>query len=191
MALQSDGWILRSEILWHKPNAVPEKVADRPTRDHETLFLLSKQKSYYYDAAAIAEPLVPSTLKRIASSQRVKTQAFSGISTRRVIHTPAGRIMPSGWTPRRLDVASNGSYLRNKRTVWKVSTQGYRGAHFATFPPGLVRPCILAGCPVGGTVLDPFMGSGTTGLVAVQEGRKAIGIELNSDYLCLATDRVA
>lgn len=135
--LQDDGWFLRSDIVWHKPNAMPESVKDRPTRAHEYLFLLTKSERYYYDHAAIRE--------------------------------------------------ANG---RNRRTVWSINTQGFAGAHFATFPPGLIEPCILASTKPGDYVLDPFFGSGTVGVVSQEHGRKYVGIELNPEYVAMASDRL-
>lgn len=144
-ALQADGWYLRSDIIWYKPNAMPESVRDRPTKAHEYIFLLTKSERYYYDADAIKE------------------DAVSGNPNR----------------PK-----------RNKRTVWTVSTKPFKGAHFATFPPDLIEPCILAGCPEGGIVLDPFFGAGTTGLVARRHNRNFIGIELNPQYVEIAKNRI-
>jgi len=147
-ALQAAGWILRSDIIWHKSNAMPESVTDRPTKAHEYLFLLTRSQRYFYDAEAIKEPV-------------------------------SGTAHPRG----------DGVSTRNKRDVWTVQTYPYDEAHFATFPPALIRPCILAGCPVGGTVLDPFGGSGTTGMVALETGRHGILIELNPHYLDMARRR--
>lgn len=140
-ALQADGWYLRSEIIWHKPNPLPESVKDRPTRAHETIFLLSKSEKYFYDYEAIQE------------------QGVNGKP-------------------------------RNKRSVWTVRTEPFKGAHFATFPPKLIRPCILAGSEEGDWVLDPFFGAGTTGLVAALAGRRFIGIEIKADYIELARERL-
>ncbi len=142
MALQKDGWYLRSEVIWYKPNALPESVRDRPTRAHETIFLLTKNEDYYYDYEAIRERGV------------------------------------------------NGQ-LRNKRSVWSIHTEPYNGAHFATFPPKLIEPCVLAGSKEGDFVLDPFLGSGTTGLVASLNQRNFIGIELKTEYIALARARLA
>jgi DNA modification methylase len=174
-ALQMDGWYLRSDIIWHKPNAMPESVTDRPTKAHEYIFLLSKSPRYYYDADAIKEPLArPEELYR-------KTPPVFG-----------GRLKHDGYGTRKY---SGNEYSgerdgRNKRTVWTVPTRPFNGAHFATFPEELIEPCILAGCPVGGTVLDPFFGAGTTGLVALKLDRKYIGIELNPEYVKLAEERL-
>lgn len=137
LALQNDGWFLRSDIVWNKPNAMPESVKDRPTRSHEYLFLFSKSEKYYYDRAAVLE--------------------------------------------------ENG---RNRRSVWNVNTLPFSGAHFATFPPKLIEPCILASSRPGDYVLDPFFGSGTVGIVSREHGREYVGIELNPDYITLASERL-
>jgi DNA modification methylase len=178
-ALQADGWYLRSDVIWHKPNAMPESAADRPTRCHEYLFLLTKRPHYYYDAAAIREPWADATAAKHARSgyRRAFTNQSHGLRQGR----------PIGRRPAWVAVRSPG--YRNKRSVWTVGTQSYRGAHFAVFPPELIRPCVRAGCAAGGTVLDPFGGSGTTALVAQQEGRDAILIELNPRYVALQRDR--
>tara|TARA_R100000781_G_scaffold9997_4_gene9728 strand:+ start:581 stop:1426 length:846 start_codon:yes stop_codon:yes gene_type:complete len=140
-ALQADGWYLRQDIIWNKPNPMPESVQDRCTKAHEYIFLLSKNPKYYFDNEAIKED---------AESEK-----------------------------------------KNKRSVWTVTTKPFKGAHFAVFPPDLIEPCILAGCPKDGVVLDPFMGSGTTGMVAQQLGRKWIGCELNAEYISMQKNRTA
>jgi site-specific DNA-methyltransferase (adenine-specific)/site-specific DNA-methyltransferase (cytosine-N4-specific) len=140
-ALQEDGWYLRTDVVWHKPNAQPESVKDRPTRAHEYLFLFSKSEHYYYDY------------------EIVKEKAINGM-------------------------------LRNLRSVWSINTEPYKGAHFATFPKALIKPCILAGCREGDRVLDPFFGSGTVGEVATSLGRAFVGIELNPEYIALAYERL-
>jgi site-specific DNA-methyltransferase (adenine-specific) len=137
-ALQSQGWYLRQDIIWQKPNPMPESVRDRCTKAHEYLFLLSKSPRYYFDSDAIKVP------------------------------------------------KTSGDGTKNRRSVWNIPTYSIKGAHFATFPPDLVKPCIVAGCPKGGVVLDPFIGSGTTAIVAKSLGRSSIGIDLNSEYLDLA-----
>ena len=167
-ALQADGWYLRSDIIWSKPNPMPESVTDRPTKAHEYLFLLSKSERYYYDADAIAE-------------DAVKGAAGSSFNEGKTATHQLGR---SSAAPR-IDAET-----RNRRTVWTVATQPFKGAHFATFPPALIEPCILAGCPKDGTVLDPFGGAGTTGLVADRLGRDAILCELNPAYAAMAEDRI-
>ena len=169
-ALQADGWYLRSDIIWHKPNPMPESVKDRPTKAHEYIFLLSKSPRYYYDAAAIAEK---ATLR--GTTETVDLSYSDGAS--RNDNAPSSAL--------RIDREQ-----RNRRTVWTVPTSPYSGAHFATFPPALIEPCILAGCPEGGTVLDPFGGAGTTGLVADRLQRNALLIELNPDYAELARNRI-
>ena len=173
-ALQADGWWLRSDIIWHKPNPMPESVTDRPTKAHEYLFLLSKSASYFYDAEAIAEngTFEPGTRRRAFTAPRAQAMG----------RQPSGNEV-SGW------VVESGK--RNKRSVWTVPTQPYPGAHFAVFPPALIKPCILAGCPEGGPVLDPFGGAGTTAFVAKELGRKAVGCDLSADYLGLARGRLA
>ncbi len=177
-ALQSDGWYLRQDIIWHKPNPMPESVRDRCTKAHEYIFLLSKSARYYFDSEAMKEPAVSGATGAAASfkragSKREQTIPGQGYGTHR---------------PEREDVAYN--LTRNRRSVWTVATRPYKGAHFATFPPDLIRPCIQAGCPKDGTVLDPFGGSGTTALVALEEGRKAVLCELNTDYIALAHKRL-
>jgi DNA modification methylase len=142
LALQVDGWFLRSDIVWNKPNCQPESVRDRPTRAHEYIFLMSKAESYFYDFEAIKEP------------------------------------------------STNGIAPKNRRTVWNINTNGFRGAHFAVFPPELVRLCLLAGSRPGSVVLDPFFGSGTVGLVCREYQRHCVGIELNPDYVRMAVERI-
>ena len=170
-ALQADGWYLRSDIIWSKPNPMPESVRDRPTQSHEYVFLLSKSKRYHYESKEIAEPLQTPP------------------------HTPGNKKMDSGGYSSGANISvkdrvwgANGT--RNRRSVWTIPTQPYRGAHFATFPEKLVEPCILAGCPKGGIVLDPFCGSGTTVKVARQHGRIGLGLDLKPEYLRLARERV-
>jgi len=172
-ALQADGWYLRSDIIWHKPNAMPESVKDRPTKAHEYIFLLTKKPRYYYDADAIREPHVQ---KDRRGSRRVTYE----IKAKGEQHAPSKSAGYLGQNPKG----------RNKRTVWTVPTRPYKGAHFAVFPPDLIEPCILAGAPEGGIVLDPFFGSGTTGLVARKHGRHYLGIELNREYIELARKRI-
>lgn len=161
-ALQADGWYLRSDIIWQKPNPMPESVTDRPTKSHEYLFLLSKRAQYYYDADAIRE--------QGAGRTDLGKMRFDG------------RVNRGGWRNDGGDKEADG---RNRRTVWTIPTQPFTGAHFACFPPALIEPCILAGSPPGGIVLDPFMGSGTTAQVATNLGRQFIGCELNPAYVAL------
>lgn len=177
-ALRADGWYLRQEIIWHKPNCMPESVRDRCTKSHESIFLLSKKPRYYFDADAIKEPV---------QSNKGNSRGFRGgnaYTGGRAFENqaPAGRAA-HGNVP-------NTTGLRNKRDVWTVATAAFKGPHFATFPPDLIRPCVLAGSAPGDTVLDPFFGAGTTGLVAWQEGREYIGIELHPDNCKLARRRI-
>ncbi len=174
LALQADGWYLRQDIIWHKPNPMPESVRDRCTKSHEYVFLLAHPDSggdYYYDADAIAEPAVGKSFHDLTGGR----------------YTPPGQTEHTG---SRSSAAREVNGRRNRRTVWTVPTSPYLGAHFAVWPPELVRPMILAGCPAGGTVLDPFSGSATTGMVALQEGRNYIGCDLNPGYLPLAERRI-
>ena len=171
-ALQAQGWYLRSDIIWAKPNSMPESVKDRPTKSHEYIFLLSKNQKYYYDAEAIAEDFHSEP----QPPRDRRNEAYGAAYL-----TPLGAGLRNGY--------ENGK--RNKRSVWTIPTQPYREAHFATFPPALITPCILAGSRVGDTVLDPFFGSGTTGEVAEKLGRKWIGIDLNPKYEALQKKRTA
>jgi len=175
-ALQADGWYLRQDIIWHKPNPMPESVRDRCTKAHEYIFLLSKSERYYFDSEAIKEPAVGGTSK--GNGARLAEQAIKR----------TGNIISGGTAKSTLGTSADEA--RNRRSVWTVPTKPFKGAHFATFPPDLIRPCILAGCPKDGTVLDPFGGSGTTALVALEEGRKAVLCELNADYIALAHKRL-
>ena len=186
--LQKRGWYLRQDIIWHKPNPMPESVTDRCTKSHEYIFLLSKNKNYYYDNDAIREPHTweeskprPSGMERNAKKYREKVK-YGGGGTGFAGHS--GSLKADG-------TSLNHPNGRNKRSVWTVTTKPYAEAHFATFPPDLIEPCVLAGCPKGGVVLDPFMGSGTTGLVAQELGRKWIGCELNKDYIEMQKIRTA
>jgi DNA modification methylase len=198
-ALQADGWYLRSDIIWHKPNPMPESVTDRPTKAHEYLFLLSKSERYYYDAEAIKEPAIYAEEARYDNGLNGHgggvSHAGQGSSTRKFKSDKQrghGR-RHDGFNDRwdQMTKQEQCSKFRNKRSVWTVATQPYSEAHFATFPPKLIEPCILAGCPSGGLVLDPFAGSGTTLQVAQQLGRRGVGIELNPDYIKLAEKRTA
>ena len=177
-ALQADGWWLRQDIIWSKPNPMPESVTDRCTKAHEYIFLLSKSERYYYDADAIREPHIYANDKRNDGRR----------------HTYADNAKHSQCDPERqrtkTDCVSFHPNGRNKRSVWDIATAPFSEAHFATFPPALIEPCVLAGCPKGGTVLDPFGGAGTTGLVADRLERNAILIELNPDYAVMAERRI-
>lgn len=178
-ALQADGWWLRQDIIWHKPNPMPESVTDRCTKAHEYIFLLTKAARYFYDAAAVASPIAESTI-RIHSSAGVNARG-TGADWKQY-HVGQGH---SGLVNGNLR-----SGTRNKRSVWTVTTKPFKGAHFATFPPDLIEPCILAGSAADTLVLDPFSGAGTTGVVAVQHGRRYIGIELNPQYLEMSRKRI-
>jgi len=176
-ALQADGWYLRQDIIWAKPNPMPESVTDRCTKSHEYLFLLAKSERYYFDAKAIAEPATSEQGKGATGRGQQGYAVASG--------GPSGSPQQdhSGW------MGGDGA-TRNKRSVWTVATAPFSEAHFATFPPALIEPCILAGCPPGGVVLDPFGGAGTTGLVADRHGRDAILCELNPEYAAMAHRRI-
>jgi len=176
-ALRADGWYLRSDIIWSKPSCMPESVKDRPTRAHEYVFLLSKSPSYYYDADAVREPFAESTLTESPIREREAGSAF-------VDGTP-GRRKQFGGTN-----AMPNPKGRNRRSVWTVATQPFAEAHFATMPPALAEPCILAGSGVDGVVLDPFGGAGTTALVARRNGRRFVHIELNPEYMAIAKRRL-
>lgn len=208
-ALQDDGWYLRQDIIWNKKNPMPESVRDRCTKAHEYIFLLSKSRRYYFDQEAILEPCSPNTHARLAQdvqNQIGSERANGGGKTNGNMKAVARKSNGVGWghgtdagerqRARGKDNASMDSALaimpelRNKRSVWDVPTHSFKGAHFATFPPDLIRPCVLAGSPRGGLVLDPFGGAGTTGLVAMQEGRRSILCELNPDYAAMARARL-
>jgi DNA modification methylase len=234
-ALQADGWYLRQDIIWHKRNAMPESVKDRPTRAHEYIFLLSKSRKYYYDYKAIMEPASPDTHARYARGRsdnhkwadggpgdQTIAKSFEHMLKPGVNPKAAKAVPPSGWNTgegahdsiehnqgdplerygrsRALMPKQNPYFsaamkevveMRNKRSVWDIPTSPYSGPHYATFPPKLIEPCILAGCPEGGSVLDPFMGSGTTAVVSKFLKRNFIGIELNPRDVEMAEDRIA
>lgn len=219
-ALQADGWYLRSDIIWAKPAPMPESVTDRPTRSHEYIFLLAKSEKYYCDMESVKEPSVsdhPSGngYRREArltyadengprgSDEQWQPKSWNGskFDGQRdlAIHPNVGRkprtARVHGNLPGRDDhgAACNGpgQEFRNLRDVWNIGSQPYPEAHFATFPPKLIEPCVIAGCPAGGIILDPFAGAGTTGLVAKKHGRKFIGIELNPAYVAMAEKRLA
>lgn len=196
-ALQDDGWYLRSDIVWEKPNAMPESVTDRPTKSHEYIFLLSKSKRYYYDADAIKEPCNPKSnlnWERNSSSADLIIPGQSAAQHRRNRSGNLERkLRPDRGRPASHlggSIPREGT-MRNKRDVWTVSTKPFKEAHFAVFPAELIEPCILAGCPEGGIVLDPFMGSGTVGVVAKKLNRNYLGIEIKSQYVQMAENRIA
>lgn len=196
-ALRADGWYLRQDIIWHKPNAMPESAKDRCTKCHEYIFLLSKNKKYYFDYEAIKEPCVgfdktpprgsKGTVTPNSGRRKGNNKSFrgGGVYTNNQSfnnHSSAGN--------QTIGLAPNKTGLRNKRNVWTVATRGYKEAHFATYPTQLIEPCILAGSREGGTVLDPFAGSGTTGKVANIFGRSFVGIEINKQYIPLIENRL-
>lgn len=202
-ALQAAGWWLRQDIIWSKPNPMPESVTDRCTKAHEYLFLLSKSERYYFDQSAIAEPLAEASVGRLAQNvdaQAGSSRAHTGGKTNGAMKAVArakdseASARSVGSRPHNLskfEAENDRTYAtRNKRSVWEVATQPFKEAHFATFPPALIEPCIKAGCPKGGTVLDPFGGAGTTGLVADRLQRNAILIELNPEYAAMARRRI-
>ena len=169
-ALRADGWYLRQDIIWHKPNPMPESVQDRCTKAHEYIFLMSKSQKYYYDHESIKDP--------------VKQDWGTRDRTDGKYHNEGSGLQPHGGLEKSYEMA-------NKRSVWTVNTKPYAGAHFAVFPQELIEPCIMAGAPVGGIVLDPFMGSGTTAQVAQHLGRKYLGCELNPAYKPLQDKRIS
>lgn len=205
-ALQADDWFLRSDIIWNKPNPMPESVQDRPIKAHEYMFLLSKSKKYYYDAEAIKEPCVQDemangfrggaycnneTFDNSEGGKRKNRGNYKVPDGWDVGKGTHGTIHRTGRNTVKLEKTYQPTGLRNKRDVWTVATQPFPEAHFATFPPELIRPCILAGCPVGGVVLDPFHGSGTTGQVSLEENRDFVGIDLNPDYIEIQKRRIS
>jgi len=181
-ALQADGWWLRQDIIWHKPNPMPESVTDRCTKAHEYMFMLTKSARYYFDNEAIAEPSVSYDPKQSVKHGTGNKNIIGGMSERGVTRTTEGLNLKSQ--------AEKTHEMRNRRSVWTVPTKPFRGAHFATFPPQLIEPCILATSRPGDMVLDPFFGAGTTGLVAQRHGRRWIGCELNPAYAKLAEERI-
>ena len=168
LALQADGWWLRQDIIWHKPNPMPESVTDRCTKSHEYIFLMTKSQKYYYNNEAIKEPC--------------KDDWGTRDRTNGKYHNDGSGLQPHSGLEKSYTMA-------NKRSVWSVNTKPFKGAHFATFPEELIQPCILAGSKAGDVVLDPFGGSGTTGKVALEYGRKAILCELNPEYVKIIEDR--
>jgi len=190
-ALQADGWYLRQDIIWHKPNPMPESVTDRCTKSHEYIFLLSKSERYYFDQEAIKEPLAQESIGRKNRKQNLINRTGVGTLGKQIAEEIDAKHGYAG-----LALARNGKTgysddgLRNKRSVWTVSTRPFKEAHFATFPPQLIEPCVKAGSKQGDTILDPFNGAGTTGLVACRQNRNYIGIELNPEYAEIAQKRI-
>lgn len=221
IGLQDDGWWLRDEIVWHKPNPMPSSVKDRTTPAHEMIYLLTKSAKYFWDFSAMQEPASVNTharaagrnsgvnVDRVPVSKKLKVPGAWDLgpgshgTINRSGRTAATYVGMPGVSPKSADedslIKAKGSFhagtvevlpFRNKRSVWSVSSSAFSEAHFATFPPSLIEPCIKAGCPRGGTVLDPFGGAGTTGLVASRLDREAILIELNPDYAAMARRRI-
>jgi DNA modification methylase len=201
-ALRADGWYLRQDIIWHKPNPMPESVQDRCTKAHEYIFLLSKSKNYYFDHEAIKEPVQEDSILRMQRGVSDTHKNVNGApgQTPHSMNKPRKNmknLQPDGQSPNSFHKSrQNGEpdviyENRNKRSVWTVTTKPYSGAHFAVFPSDLIEPCILAGAPSGGIVLDPFMGSGTTAQVAQHLGRQYMGCELNLSYKKLQDQRLA
>jgi DNA modification methylase len=179
-ALRERGWYLRQDIIWHKPNPMPESVTDRCTKAHEYIFMFSKSPKYYFDKTAILEPAKYDNRKKLEKSPSKKyLQDGTGLAVQ--------GLSKGGYRWQDIE----GKFMRNKRDVWCVPTKPLKEAHFAAYPPDLIRPCIAAGCPEGGIVLDPFMGAGTTALVARECYRNYIGIELNAEYVKIAEGRLA
>jgi len=175
-ALRADGWYLRQDIIWHKPNPMPESVKDRCTKSHEYVFLLSKSEKYFFDSDAMKEPAIHAG-KRVSLGEK----SFSKGQAKGAGVAPTGNGLADYY-----DVPA----VRNRRSVWTIPTKPYSGAHFAVFPPALIEPCILAGSREGDVVLDPFMGSGTTAQVSVQHNRRYLGCELNQEYQKFQDDRI-
>lgn len=196
-ALRADGWYLRQDIIWHKPNPMPESVTDRCTKAHEYIFLFSRSAKYFYDHEAVKEPAKEwhgqaATFDR--GDNPVATHVIPGQTAAQ--HRPRPSVKRGGFNGKTEDMPGRNAFravvpTRNRRSVWSVATRPYKGAHFATFPPALIEPCILAGSRVGDTVLDPFMGSGTTAEVSILNGRNFIGCELNEDYKPLQDERIS
>lgn len=192
-ALQADGWYLRQDIIWHKPNPMPESVTDRCTKAHEYIFMLSKSARYFFNNDAIREPWEGEAAKAVAMGTKEVGQRGINASARRgLTDGQATQFKKQGHSGY---FGADGKCLlnplgANKRSVWRVATRPYKGAHFATFPPALIEPCILAGSRPADIVLDPFMGSGTTAAVAKKHGRQYLGCELNPDYGVLQQERL-
>lgn len=188
-ALRADGWYLRSDIIWHKPNVMPESVTDRPTKAHEYLFLLSKSEQYYYDHKAVREEAVGKTIHDLTGQGYSPPGQSPSCGNRKALHGPTySRHRSSVQGGQDLRAVIDGK--RNRRSVWTVPTAPFKGAHFATFPPALIEPCILAGSKPGDLVLDPFVGTGTTCALAKKLGRHYLGIELNANYAPLFNKRI-
>jgi DNA modification methylase len=207
-ALQADGWYLRQDIIWHKPNPMPESVTDRCTKAHEYVFLLSKSERYYYDQEALKEPVAEDTEARYERGRSNWHKYADGGPGNQTIAKGFDHMKKSGnknkrWGANETTIRTDGSGIvetqrgipwegsvRNKRSVWTITTKPYSGAHFAVMPADLVKPCIMAGCREGGVVLDPFSGSGTTAMVARGLSCRYVGIELNPEYVEISLKRL-
>ncbi|QDP56877.1 MAG: putative modification methylase [Prokaryotic dsDNA virus sp.] len=187
LRMQDDGWYIRSDIIWYKHNPMPESVTDRPSKTHEYIFLLTKSSKYYYDAKAIAEPQKDISLKRYYANNHMENRKDKENSQ----YAISSERQDDYFASEREKIEKGEILTRNKRSVWEINTASVREAHFATYPEELPATCIKAGCPEGGTVLDPFFGSGTTGKVAENLGRKWIGIEMNPEYAEIAKKRTS
>ena len=182
-ALREDGWYLRSDIIWHKENAMPEACKDRPTRSYEHIFLLSKSPRYYYDYDSMAEPMKEVSKKRYVRGRSEENKYLNENSGAKIQKINEARKYGQY-------KGDNIPQFRNKRDIWTINTTSFRGNHYAAFPPKLAEICMITGCPKGGIILDPFIGSGTVGLIALLHNRKYIGIELNEEYVDLARKRI-
>ncbi|WP_454965191.1 DNA-methyltransferase [Filifactor alocis] len=182
-ALREDGWYLRSDIIWHKENAMPEACKDRPTRSYEHIFLLSKSPRYYYDYDSLAEPMKEVSKKRYVRGRSKENKYLNENSGAKIQKINEARKYGQY-------KGDNIPQFRNKRDIWTINTTSFRGNHYAAFPPKLAEICMIAGCTKGGIILDPFIGSGTVGLIALLHNRKYIGIELNEEYVDLARKRI-
>ncbi len=195
-ALRADGWYLRQDIIWHKTNGMPESVRDRCVKAHEYIFLLSKSPTYYFDAEAISEPIAESSKRRYMEDIQAQqgSSRIPGKTMRAALPRFGGQKYGDDPSPA-ARTKSGGLYIptlrRNKRDVWPMATAHYKGAHFAVFPEALAQTCILAGSRPGGRIIDPFMGSGTSGIVAVKNNRTFTGVDINPDYCTLAQDRIS
>ena len=183
LSLREDGWYLRSDIIWHKENAMPEACKDRPTRSYEHVFLLSKSPKYYYDYNVMAEPMKEVSKKRYVRGRKADNKYLREEAGIKIQKINEARIYGEY-------KGDNIPQIRNKRDIWTINTASFRGNHYATFPPKLAEICMLAGCQERGIVLDPFIGSGTVGFVALLSNRNYIGIELNEEYVELAKERI-
>lgn len=190
-ALRQSGWYLRQDIIWQKPNAMPESVKDRCTKSHEYIFLLSKSQRYYFDNESIKEPRVGTNDYPPAGNKGTLSpnSRLRGSGNKERKQRPCSDILKRGAQAGSIPYDGSNNF-RNKRDVWNIAIKSFKGAHFATYPEELIKPCVLAGCPEGGVTLDPFMGAGTTGVVSKRHNRNYVGIELNPEYIKIAENRI-